>query len=467
MQEIFELLNEIVQRTMFDVRIKRRRETSLSYNDNDGRPQIGTVIDWETLGKLSSIELQDIYNNNKWRSGEWGEKLLILPDYSDEKVTELNAKLRSTLDEYVETEDGHIGHGLSDLIDGPQYETMHPNGFISTESVSSICDFCNYLIIGAAILGPKRIARYLCEWMAGNPLYYQIIVLIVGVTIDQPLALQAGIRITNLPMSSNEFPNSLPDFGSAASPAAYLGGVILSIDCEAVPVLYKPQRRQDEGWRLEEVIQHTWSLKKSSLDKFCESLSLACNGCIRYKQFWRDYGELNAFSDPSSKGGMPMKLISDKGIEIPLSQEHLELAWDIHRRRNSTNEKQGLSTAISRWVNSKRPESDLADQFIDLRIALEALYLKRNHKGGMSFRLAVHGALHLSADINERRKYYKNFSDAYSRASKAVHEGILKNTPENRKLLATAQDLCRDGILKKLKGEEEPNWDDMILGSSK
>ena len=44
MQEIFELLNEIVQRTMFDVRIKRRRETILSYNDNDGRSQIGTLL---------------------------------------------------------------------------------------------------------------------------------------------------------------------------------------------------------------------------------------------------------------------------------------------------------------------------------------------------------------------------------------------------------------------------------------
>ena len=300
------LLDEIVQRTMFDVSVKRRRGTTLSYS-HEGMRQIGTVIDVKTLGKLTSIELRDTYENNKWRSGEWGEKLSIRPNYSDETAMELSAKLRSMLDEYVESKNGHIGHALVDSIDGPGEYKINRNGFISTETVSSTYDFCNYLIVGAAILEPKRIARYLCEWTAGKPLYYQTTALIVGATIDQPLALHTGIRITKLPMSSNELPNSLPSFGSVASDT-YLGGVILSVDCEAAPALYKPKENQAKGWRFGEIIQHTWALKESSLDKFCESLSLSCNGCIRYKQVWRDYGELTSFSEASSQASMPMKL---------------------------------------------------------------------------------------------------------------------------------------------------------------
>ena len=114
-------------------------------------------------------------------------------------------------------------------------------------------------------------------------------------------------------------------------------------------------------------------------------------------------------------------------------------------------------------MNSKRPESDLLDRFIELRIALEALYLK-DRAGEMKFRLTTYGAWHLGGDLDERRKYHDTLRQTYDLASKAVHAGTLENTPENRELLKTAQDLCRDGILKRLKEGQEPNWNDMILG---
>ena len=122
-----------------------------------------------------------------------------------------------------------------------------------------------------------------------------------------------------------------------------------------------------------------------------------------------------------------------------------------------------VDLAISRWMRSKRPDASLSDQFIELRIALEVLYLGGS-VGELRFRLATHGAWHLGADFSERREYQQTLRDAYDLASKAVHAGDVENTRENRQLLTDAQDLCRKGILKWLYESEEPNWNEMILG---
>ena len=78
----------------------------------------------------------------------------------------------------------------------------------------------------------------------------------------------------------------------------------------------------------------------------------------------------------------------------------------------------------ARWPRT--PE--LEDKYIDLRVALEAIYLKdfmNEHSQEMRFRLALFGAWHLGADFEERRSIRKGLRDAYDTASKAVHEGEL------------------------------------------
>ena len=108
----------------------------------------------------------------------------------------------------------------------------------------------------------------------------------------------------------------------------------------------------------------------------------------------------------------------------------MEHAREIHIRRNATgNTRRSLNTAIHRWINSKRPESNLLDRFIELRIALEALYL-REASGEMRFRLATYGAWHLGGDPDERRGYHRTLRKTYSVASTAVHAGEIENRPE-------------------------------------
>ena len=119
--------------------------------------------------------------------------------------------------------------------------------------------------------------------------------------------------------------------------------------------------------------------------------------------------------------------------------------------------------AIRRWMNSKRPESSLADRFIELRIALEALYLDGKSNTEMAFRLATHGALYAGGTIEERRRNHETLRKAYNQSSRAVHAGTLKDSSEN--VLKKAQELCREGIIKRLREGDVPDWSDMILGA--
>ena len=82
----------------------------------------------------------------------------------------------------------------------------------------------------------------------------------------------------------------------------------------------------------------------------------------------------------------------------------------------------------------------------------------------MRFRLATYGAWHLGGDPDERRGYHRTLRKTYSVASTAVHAGEIENSPENRELLADAQEACRQGILKRLVETGEPDWNELILG---
>ena len=129
-----------------------------------------------------------------------------------------------------------------------------------------------------------------------------------------------------------------------------------------------------------------------------------------------------------------------------------------------------LDLAIERWSRSKRSSANLEDSFIDLRIALETLFLKDftgEYSQEMRFRLALFGAWYLGADFQERVTIRKTLRDAYDRASGVIHGGGLEFNDSNRVLLSRAQDLCRQGILK-LISEGMPSsedWSNLILGS--
>ena len=111
-----------------------------------------------------------------------------------------------------------------------------------------------------------------------------------------------------------------------------------------------------------------------------------------------------------------------------------------------------------------KSRAGIADQLIELRIALESLYVP-DTRGEARFRLSTHGAWHLGATFEERREYQRILRDAYDLASTAVHTGEVEHTDENHDLLVSAQALCREGILKRLDENPAPDWSALVLGA--
>ena len=462
MKEIANLLGEILAGSTLALTVKRLRDTTL-----DDRPEgrrLSTGIDTKSLGQCQAVELRELYEKGTWRSGEWGERLRIKPRYAEGVAAHSASKIDSLLNGYLDSDKGHIGHALTDSIEGSEFGHVEANGFIGQEKVSALNDFRDYLIIGAAILGTSRMAGHLRDWMAGKPLHYRTVALVVGAHIDENIELDSGIRIEKLSTSSKELRQSVPGLRSAA-PATYLGGVVLCVDCQVAPALYKPQANGKGNWEFATDVRHSWALETASIDEFCESLSLSFAGCIRSRQVWRDYGELEEFSALTSRTSDPLRVIDGRVRAGSLTQEHLRDARDIQSCRNSGKGKGGIGTAISRWVNSKRPESSLPDRFIELRIALEALYLDGKNNTEMAFRLAINGALYAGGTIEERRRNLKTLREAYNLSSRAVHAGTLKESPQNKGVLKRAQDLCREGIVRRLREDKDLNWTDKILGA--
>ena len=124
-----------------------------------------------------------------------------------------------------------------------------------------------------------------------------------------------------------------------------------------------------------------------------------------------------------------------------------------------------LQIAVDRWRRSMAEDAQLEDRYIDLRIALEAIYLKdfgNERSQEMRFRLALCGAWHLGVDFEDRRSTRKALRDAYDTASRAVHEGEVPK--DAARVLPTAQDLCRRGILRLLREGPPKDWGDLLLG---
>ena len=407
----------------------------------------------DRMGKIGWNDYRRLVRTKRWDDSTWMLWGASRLEIKDVHVAELVARLEPVLAEFVHTGTGRIGNGLFLLLGG-----------LGTWAHPTVAEFARTLIRGAVGFGARQAAARLLGWVNGEPLRFRISALLEGADIDEDLQLAEGIRVWKLPNSSADFPASLPSpFLYMAAPVAdFMGGVVMSIDCEMSPSLYRPG--EDEVGRMSsrsgEFRMVSGKVPNLSLDNFCESVSLACNGCVDWFVQWRDLGSLEAFTDTSL--GVGWKIRSG-ARRTKVSQASLNEALKIHHARHAGGgQRESLELAIRRWIRSKRSETDL-DQLIELRIALEAMY----EIGGMNeegFRIATYGAWHLGENFEQRHAFRETFRKAYSDSSSAVHGGKLKSAAKDPKLISSAQDICRNGILKRLEETEKPKWDEMILG---
>ena len=152
--------------------------------------------------------------------------------------------------------------------------------------------------------------------------------------------------------------------------------------------------------------------------------------------------------------------IDESGV-INLCEKRLgQLLHQLHRADARTR------VSVSRWKSAMGPMGGLADRFIDLRIALECLFLHQQPGPELKFRLAVNGAWLVGESGTDRRQVWDTLRFAYDLASSAVHQGTVKDNKQNRATLEKALAVCRKGILKVLDEGSVADWTDLILDAT-
>ena len=360
-----------------------------------------------------------------------------------------------------------IAQCLTDALDGYLTDDFPPRigyslaRFTGGRRVQPISDFADVVVRASALLGTTRAMDILRDWADGGPIRYSENIALAGLSSDRSTTwLSDTVKLSPMPTSESEMAAQMPTSMSLHFGLAHFAGrQMLTIGREARPALFMPSNGPLPDIE-ESPIDAEWP--DSSLDDLCNALSLACNTRVDHDCYWNQFGDLEAFSP--GEGGVVFRPMT-----LPTGPATLDLwqwthAMDIleMRRRLNGQERGQIDRAIRRWWSSMGGQG-FTDSLIDLRIALEILYLG-NGSGELGFRLATRGAWHLGGSYEERRHYWAILRRTYALASKAVHGASVESDLDNRFALQNAAALCRAGILRRLEEGKEPDWDNLILG---
>ena len=381
--------------------------------------------------------------------------------------SDVASTLRTVIAEFIDPDSDGVGHALPVAGDLESTGCFEHTGVHNCTWVSSVNAFAAALIKAAAVLGADRVSDLVAGWSRGQPLTYHTVG-VVPVAIAKAIAPTDRVDLVPLPMSTDKLPAWLP-LGKRIDAADYLGQTVFSVETVAKPALFRPE--SDRNRRL------VRAEPCFAVDTILEALSLTSNMSVEKGLCFNDYGELAplvnrawwgtlqpraglgqwSLSTDYRTGVRTLKLRDGASRDIPEGTIRTTLkGLEKHAKTN-------IPVAVARWKKSM-VRGDLVDQFIDLRIALESLFLSQGQE--LSFRLAVSGAWLLGKDASDRRRVWDILRRAYKASSAAVHQGKLKRTKENCALLAEAQTLCRVAITHVLRHGPVTDWDGLILGRS-
>ncbi len=139
-------------------------------------------------GKFTRDQLREISRKDKLNGGTVAA--LARARIPDTQLECLMPVFRNLLRDLVDSETDRIGNGLVNLAGGIPEPLLK--------------DYIPILIRASAVLGGERVAELLFGWIRGERIRYKTIGLLYGITIDEPLMLEEGLRLYQFPLSSNE-----------------------------------------------------------------------------------------------------------------------------------------------------------------------------------------------------------------------------------------------------------------------
>ena len=440
-----------------------------------------TTFRTENQAILSVEDLRQALCESYWGAPARKLALTARPEVPEDLVGRLTAGLQQRLDAYVDASSGRVGHSFRVAGNDGGSVGGTADYAVEIQSRSHLRGLARALLRAAAVVGSISAARLVDGWAHGEPLQFKICLVLTGLYVAQPLELAAGLRVYPLPISSEGLPLSMPD-ADENRVRNMLGRSVLEIDAQTGPVFFQPPG--DDGSY--QVLETRTVLQSVTLLSFLTALSLESNQRVAVVWSWVDYGDAAAFAaeNPSPWGGpgaMRLQMLGrgsshamttnitqlfefdppSPNLDINCLSRAWELVEELQRRMDSDSR---FSIAVRRWGQSATDAVPLEDRFVDLRIALESLYLDSD-SGESTFRLSLTGARHLGTSLEERRDIRRTLSQFYGLASRVIHGtelGQARNKDDE--LLRSAGKLCRDGILKIVETKDQPDWSDLLLG---
>ena len=421
--------------------------------------------------RVTAAELRAIYSRPEDQAVDRRARLLAPP----ELLAQLVDTLRLALEPVIDPDTDEVGHAFPIEVNCRGRTTLQAGGHCDQEFVSSLPDFARALVQAAAIVGVDGTVRLLADWNRGETVRIDLSTVLNNLPLSAPVSLRDDMQLVPLALKTSQLPR-VPVIASVPA-RDFLGLTMLKLHISASPALFRPNpERGEQAVRSEPA-------EGADLDLVCEVLSLQANRHVSRSLVWHDYPDTGAgpfrfaVRDYWSQGDDRLRSRrwrstsrdAQTGADTIVPADEPIQGLDPDRFRRMLNALGGahrkLRIALDRWRRSKRPYAKPVDAYIDLRIALESLYLKdftNEYSQEMRFRLALFGAWHLGADLDERRSIRKTLRDAYDTASGAVHVGEVHDGAHAN--LSDAQDLCRQGIVKLLLERPPQDWGDLILG---
>ena len=359
----------------------------------------------------------------------------------------LTCELEPLLGTYRSPISGLVGNGLYALT-----------GSLASPRLPSSEAYAKILVLAASRIGAKRVAELLNGWIQGRGVRVFACVLLKGLRTERNLRPVAGMHLDTLSKNGDHLPRSLRLDPHEHWHEQFVGRAMLSLEYETVPALYDPEVvRGNPPVPSEPASPLNPELATVSFDSFCRAISLETNNQVDWFIHWNDYGDVEAFF--LNPGFSSQRKDATNSSIVSVSEEH------VRRCLHTLTLLQGhraLDLPIARWWKSKG-SPHTSEQLIELRIALESVLLS-DDKGTSEkrHRLATRGAWLLGETFDQREICFKTLSYVYGYASSVIHGGTPKVRQERNleRDIASAQDLCRDAILRLAAANEMPNSDD-------
>ena len=371
------------------------------------------------------------------------------PFFSTDAITvpqpeALTCELESLLGTYRSPVSGLVGNGLYALT-----------GSSASPRLPSSKAYAKILVLAASRIGAKRVAELLNGWIQGRGVRVFACVLLKGLRTERKLRPVAGMHLDTLSNNGDHLPRSLRLDPHEHWHEQFTGRAMLSLEYETVPALYDPEVVRGNPPMPPEPASPL--NPEVSFDSFCRAISLEMNNQVDWFIHWMDYGDVEAFF--LNPGFSSRRKDASTSSIVSVSEEHVRRCLHTLALLQGN---RALDLPIARWRKSKC-SPPTSEQLIELRIALESVLLS-DDKGTSEkrHRLATRGAWLLGETFDQREIYFKKLSYVYGYASSVIHGGTPK-VRQGRNLerdIASAQDLCRDAILRLAAASGMPNSDD-------